>query len=318
VTLDFKGKVALVTGAGNGLGRAYARRLAAMGARVVVNDLGGDLRGEGNSPRPAEAVVAEIRAAGGDAVASVTSVASAEGADAMVQLALREWGRLDIVVNNAGVVPDREPIDRTSDAEWERVLGVHLRGHINVLRAAWPHLLASDAGRVVNTTSSTMLGVAGALTYATAKGGVVGLTRSLAYEARDTNIKVNAILPFGSSRMSNGQFAALFEQQFDLASGEFGQRFTADAVAAGLALLCHPALPCSGEMFAIGGGTMARVFLGMAEGSAAGSPDGFLAEWDRVFTPAPFAVLTSSADYKSALLGRGQFELGQFGLGQSR
>ena len=300
--LDLRGRVALVTGAGNGLGRAYARRLAAMGAHVVVNDLGGDLRGKGNSSGPAEAVVAEIRGAGGDAVASLTSVASAEGADAMVALAMREWGQLDIVVNNAGVVPDGAPIDTTGDAEWERVLGVHLHGHINVLRAAWPHLRASDAGRVVNTTSSTMLGVTGALTYATAKGGVVGLTRSLAYEARDTNIKVNAILPFGSSRMSNGRFAASFEQQFELASGEFEQRFSADAVAAGVALLCHPALPCTGEMFAIGGGKMARVFLGMAEGSAAGSPEGFLADWDRVFSPAPFAVLTSSADYKAALL----------------
>jgi hypothetical protein len=104
--------------------------------------------------------------------------------------------------------------------------------------------------------------------------------------------------------MSNGRFAAAFEQQFQLASGEFEQRFSADAVAAGVALLCHPDVPCSGEMFAIGGGTMARVFLGMAGGSAAGSPDGFLTEWDRVFSPAPFTVLSSSADYKSALLGR--------------
>lgn len=302
--LELAGRVALVTGAGHGLGRAYARRLAAMGARVVVNDLGGDLRGEGGSAGPAESVVTEIRAAGGSAVASVASVASAEGAQAMVGLAVREWGRLDIVVNNAGVVPDREPIDRAGQAEWERVLGVHLHGHINVLRAAWPRLRASDAGRVVNTTSSTMLGVDGALTYATAKGGVVGLTRSLAYEARDTPIRVNAILPFGSSRMSNGRFAAAFEQQFELASGEFEQRFSADAVASGVALLCHPDVPCSGEMFAIGGGTMARVFLGLAAGSTAGSPDGFLAEWDRVFSPAPFTVLTSSADYKSALLGR--------------
>lgn len=302
MTLDLRGRVALVTGAGNGLGRAYARRLAAMGARVVVNDVGGDLRGTGGSSGPAEAVAAEIHDAGGNAVASVASVASAEGANAMVELAVREWGRLDIVVNNAGVVPDREPIDRTSDAEWERVLGVHLHGHINVLRAAWPHLLTSDAGRVVNTTSSTMLGVTGALTYATAKGGVVGLTRSLAHESRDTNIKVNAILPFGSSRMSNGAFATSFEQQFELASGEFERRFTADAVAAGVALLCHPALPCSGEMFAVGGGKMSRVFLGMAEGSAAGTPEGFLADWDRIISPAPFAVLTSSADYKAALL----------------
>jgi NAD(P)-dependent dehydrogenase (short-subunit alcohol dehydrogenase family) len=306
MTLDLRGRVALATGAGNGLGRAYARRLAAMGACVIVNDLGGDLRGTGGSAGPAETVAAEIRGAGGNAVASVTSVASAEGADAMVGLAVREWGRLDIVVNNAGVVPDREPIDKTADAEWERVLGVHLYGHINVLRAAWPHLLASDAGRVVNTTSSTMLGVTGALTYATAKGGVVGLTRSLAHESRDTNIKVNAILPFGSSRMSNGAFATSFEQQFELASGEFERRFTADAVAAGVALLCHPALPCSGEMFAIGGGKMSRVFLGMAEGSAAGTPEGFLSDWDQVFSPAPFAVLTSSADYKAALLGLDQ------------
>jgi NADP-dependent 3-hydroxy acid dehydrogenase YdfG len=260
MALDLRGRVALVTGAGNGLGRAYARRLAAMGARVVVNDLGGDLRGNDNSSGPAEAVVAEIRGAGGDAIASLTSVASAEGANAMVALAMREWGQLDIVVNNAGVVPDGAPIDTTGDAEWERVLGVHLHGHINVLRAAWPHLRASDAGRVVNTTSSTMLGVTGALTYATAKGGVVGLTRS-APTRPATEHQGQRDPPFGGSQMSTAVRASLSSSS-RLTSSNSDQRRRGGCR---VALLCHPALPCPGDVRHRGREDVAGI-PGMAEG----------------------------------------------------
>lgn len=299
--LDFTGRVALITGAGNGLGRAYAEHLAGAGARVLVNDLGGDTFGTGRSA-VAEQVARAIRAGGGQAVANQDSVARASGAEAMVGQALREWGRLDIVVNNAGVVPRRGSIDATEDSEWDRVLDVHLRGQINVLRAAWPSLVASDAGRVVNTASSTMLGVTGALTYATAKGGVVGLTRNLAFEAADTPVKVNAVFPFGASRMSHGGFAAAFEQQFGLDAGDFERRFSADAVAAGVLALCHPDLRCSGEFFAAGGGRLARMFLAMSPGSSAGTAEGFLADWDRVFATDPVMVLGSSADYKRVLL----------------
>ena len=306
--LDFTGKVALVTGAGNGLGRAYARALAARGARVVVNDLGADLRGDGESAAVAEAVAGAIRDAGGEAVAVLASVASAAGAAGMVELALREWGRLDIVVNNAGTVPNGQGIAELSDEEWDRMLGVNLRGSVNVLRAAWPHLARSPAGRVVNTSSSTVIGLPGALTYATSKAAVLGLTKNLALAARDTNIKVNAIWPFGSSRMSSTDFAAMFEAQYGLESGEFNRTFTAEAVANGVVVLCHESAACNGEVFAIGGGRMARVFIGATRGARASTPEGFVQQWAEVFEPDAFAIPGHALDAEAANISAGRVD----------
>lgn len=290
MTLDFKGKVALVTGAGNGLGRAYAQALAARGAAVIVNDLGADLRGDGESAAVAEAVVDAIRTAGGVASAVLASVASADGARAMVQRATDEFGQLDIVVNNAGIVPNGQGIAELRDEEWDRMLGVNLRGCINVLRAAWPHLERSPAGRVVNTSSSTVVGLPGALTYATAKAAILGLTKNLALATEGTAIKINAIWPFGSSRMSSTDFAAMFEARYGLESGHFNRTLTADAVANGVLVLCHESAPCNGEIFAVGGGRMARVFVAATRGAWAATPEGFIEQWTEVFEPDAFAI----------------------------
>ena len=289
MTLDFKGKVALVTGAGNGLGRAYGQALAARGAAVIVNDLGADLRGIGESATVG-AVVDAIRAANGVASAVLASVASADGATAMVQRATDEFGQLDIVVNNADIVPNGQGIAELRDEEWDRMLGVNLRGSINVLRAAWPHLERSPAGRVVNTSSSTVVGLSGALTYATAKAAILGLTKNLALATESTAIKVNAIWPFGSSRMSSTDFAAMFEATYGLESGHFNKTLTAEAVANGVLVLCHESVPCNGEIFAVGGGRMARVFIAATPGAWSATPEGFIEQWTEVFEPDAFAI----------------------------
>ena len=181
-SLRFDGQVAVLTGAGNGLGRCYALYLAAHGAAVVVNDLGRDRRGEGPTESVAQSVANEIVSAGGRAIANSMSVTSPDSGAAIVADAIDTWGRLDIVVNNAGVTPNGETISQASRAEWDRVVDVHLHGSVNVLRAAWPHMASAGYGRIVNISSSSALGMPFVLTYGTAKAALVGLTRILAVE----------------------------------------------------------------------------------------------------------------------------------------
>lgn len=179
VTLD--GRVVVVTGAGNGIGRAHALTLAARGASVVVNDLGGTVDGSGSSGA-AEQVVAEIRAAGGTAVASTDSVATAEGGADLVGRAIDTYGRLDAVIHNAGILRDRT-LAKMSDEDVRAVLDVHLAGAFHVLRPAWPHLVAQGYGRIVLTSSSSgLFGNFGQANYGAAKAGLIGLMNVLALE----------------------------------------------------------------------------------------------------------------------------------------
>jgi len=184
----FDGRVAVVTGAGRGLGRAYAHLLAARGARVVVNDLGGSIAGEGTDAGPAADVVAEIEAAGGDAVADTNDVSTEEGGAALVGTALDRFGRVDVLVNNAGIMRWGGPPD-VAVADLEQHLAVHLVGSYATARAAWPHMAEQGHGRIVMTTSTGMLGLPANTSYAAAKGGVVGLTRSLAVAGRKQGIR---------------------------------------------------------------------------------------------------------------------------------
>jgi NAD(P)-dependent dehydrogenase (short-subunit alcohol dehydrogenase family) len=302
-TLRFDGQVAVVTGAGNGLGRCYAMYLAEHGAKVVVNDLGRDRRGEGDVESAAQSVADEIIAAGGIAIANANSVASETGAASIVADAVSAWGHIDIVVNNAGVTPNGEGIDQASRDEWNRVVDVHLHGSVNVLRAAWPHMASAGYGRVVNISSSSALGMPFVLTYGTAKAALVGLTRILAVEGEPTGIRVNAVMPTAATRMTATDFAPVYESMYQLQPGEFVQRFPAESVAPGVALLCHESVPCSGETFSIGGGRMARVFTGVTVGVTAEDPADYLADWATVFSPDRFTVATDTWVNEGAHLG---------------
>ncbi|WP_191833620.1 SDR family oxidoreductase [Pseudomonas fluorescens] len=203
-------KVVIVTGAGGGLGRAHALLFARHGARVVVNDLGGSTHGEGASASAADRVVAQIREAGGTALANHDSVA--DGAR-IVEQALDTFGRVDVLINNAGILRDKT-FHKMEDSDWEQVYQVHVEGAYKVTRAAWPHLREQNWGRVIFTASTSgIYGNFGQANYGMAKLGLYGLTRTLAIEGRKHNILVNAIAPTGGTRMTEGLIPPqVFEQ----------------------------------------------------------------------------------------------------------
>jgi (3R)-3-hydroxyacyl-CoA dehydrogenase / 3a,7a,12a-trihydroxy-5b-cholest-24-enoyl-CoA hydratase / enoyl-CoA hydratase 2 len=197
----FDGKVAIVTGAGNGLGRQYALLLASKGAKVVVNDLGGSVKGTdaAASTHPADAVVAEIKAAGGQAVANKDSV---EYGDKIVKTAVDAFGTVDIVINNAGILRDVS-FQKMSELDWDLIMKVHLKGAFSVTRAAWNIMREKNYGRIVNTGSSAgIFGSFGQANYSTAKLGLWGFTQSLAKEGLKRNIRANCIAPLAGTRMT--------------------------------------------------------------------------------------------------------------------
>ena len=194
------GKVAVVTGAGRGIGRAEAMLLAQQGARVVVNDLGGGPIGGGADDRVASQVVEEIRAAGGEAVANFDNVATMEGGARIIQAAVDSFGRLDILINNAGIVRPRI-IYNMSEGDWDDVIAVHLKGHFSTIRAAAMHFREQKSGVIVNTASESGLGHLGQSSYSAAKEGIVGLTRTIARDLGKFNVRCNAIRPRAATRL---------------------------------------------------------------------------------------------------------------------
>ncbi len=196
-----EGKVAIVTGAGRGIGRGEALLLAREGCRVVVNDLGGSAAGEGNDATPADEVVSEIKKLGGDAIANYANVASMEGGEGMVKAALDKWGRLDILVNNAGILRDRMIFNMT-EAEWDAVIAVHLKGHFTVTKPASLVFRQQRSGRIVNTSSESGLGNMGQANYSAAKEGIVGLTRTAALDLGRYGVTANAIRPRAGTRLT--------------------------------------------------------------------------------------------------------------------
>ena len=202
--IDFKGQVAIVTGAGGGLGKQHALALAARGAKVLVNDLGGDVRGDGGSVSAAQAVVDEIRAEGGDALANGASVTDFEAVKAMVQQAVDAWGRVDILVNNAGILRDKS-FAKMELADFKLVMDVHVMGAVHCTKAVWPLMQAQNYGRIVMTTSSSGLyGNFGQANYGAAKMALAGLMQTLSIEGEKHNIRVNCLAPTAATRMTEG------------------------------------------------------------------------------------------------------------------
>jgi len=204
MTLRFDGRVAIVTGAGGGLGRQHALALAARGAKVVVNDLGGSVHGEGGTPGAAMAVVNEIKAAGGEALANGASVTDFAAVQAMVEQAVSTWVRVDILVNNAGILRDKS-FAKMDLADFRLVMDVHLMGAVNCCKAVWETMRAQNRGRIVMTTSSSGLyGNFGQANYGAAKMALVGLMQTLAIEGAKHDIRVNCLAPTAATRMTAG------------------------------------------------------------------------------------------------------------------
>jgi len=288
----FDGRIAIVSGAGGGLGRAHARLLAARGAQVVVNDLHG-----------ADEVAAEIVAAGGLAVADDHSVTTPEGGSAVVHSALEAFGRVDIVVNNAGILADAA-FHKMAVESFDAVVDVHLRGAFNLTRPAWSCMRGQGYGRVVMTTSNAgILGNFGQSNYGAAKMGLVGLARVLACEGARHGIKVNAVAPLAETAMTEGVF------------GPLAERLDPALVSPVVAWLAHEDCPVSGEVYSAAGGRVARFFTGLTLGhyNPTLTLEDLRANWHEVGQEAGYSVVSSAADEVALLFARFEAEPGADG-----
>ena len=267
-------RVVAVTGAGGGLGREYALTLAKEGASVVVNDLGGSRDGTGAGHNMADEVVKEIKDAGGRAVANYDSVAETAGAENIIKTALDEFGKIDGIVSNAGILRDGT-FHKMSFENWDSVLKVHLYGGYNVVRAAWPHFREQSYGRVlVATSTSGLFGNFGQANYGAAKLGLVGLINTLAQEGAKYNIKANALAPIAATRMTE-----------DILPKEVLEKLTPEYVAPVVSYLCTEENPNSASVFVVGGGKVQRVALFQNDGITFDKPptvDDVAAQWDEI------------------------------------
>jgi NAD(P)-dependent dehydrogenase (short-subunit alcohol dehydrogenase family) len=281
--LRFDGRVAVVTGAGRGIGRAYALLLASRGARVVVNDHGGSMEGVGSDSGPASSVVEEIVAAGGTAIADASDVSAEAGAQALIDTAVSTYGRIDVLINNAGIMRWAG----MPDVDFENLamhLGVHVGGSFNTVRAAWPHMTAQDYGRIVMTTSSGLFGLPKNTSYAAAKGAVIGLTRSLATAGAKHGVAVNAIAPAAATRMGGDTETA---------------EMSPELVAPMAAYLAHEECPVTGEIYAAGAGRFARLFIASAPGYVSSAPtvEDVAEHWDTINDATGYYVPTDLTDW---------------------
>jgi NAD(P)-dependent dehydrogenase (short-subunit alcohol dehydrogenase family) len=252
--LRFDGRVAIITGAGGGLGRSHALTLASRGAQILVNDLGGALDGSGSSGSAAQRVVDEIRASGGIAAPNHDSVSTPEGGQAIVQAALDAFGRVDVLVNNAGFLRDKafHKMDRTMI---DAVIDVHLKGALYVSQPAFALMREQGYGRIVNTSSASgLFGRFGQANYGAAKAGLAGLTRVLALEGAGHGIRVNAIAPVASTRMTENIL------------GDLAARVSPESVSPMVAYLAHEECSVNGHFYSVAGGRIARIFVAETHG----------------------------------------------------
>jgi NAD(P)-dependent dehydrogenase (short-subunit alcohol dehydrogenase family) len=272
------------------LGRAYALLLAARGAAVVVNDLGGSVDGTGTSTEPAAAVVEEITAAGGRAMASGHDVSSAEDAAALVTGAVESYGRVDVVINNAGIMR-WAGFPNVAAEDLAAHFAVHVAGSFNVTQAAWPYMTTAGYGRVVMTTSAGMLGLWNNTSYATAKAGVVGLVRSLAVAGRRHGIHVNGVAPAAATRMGGDSAAGGLEPS---------------QVAPMVAYLSHETCPATGDLFAAGGGRFARLFVASTPGwvgPASATAEDVAVHWSAITDETGYWIPADLLDWSTRFLG---------------
>ncbi|RJF91158.1 SDR family NAD(P)-dependent oxidoreductase [Sphingomonas cavernae] len=252
--LRFDDRVAVITGAGRGLGRAYALLLASRGAKVVVNDPGVSMKGDGVDAGPAEEVVQEIRAAGGEAIASTDSVATPEGGKSIVDAALDSFGRIDILIHNAGIVR-RGSLKELSCEDFESVLDVHLRGGFHVVRPAFPRMCAAGYGRIVMTSSiNGLYGNANVANYSVAKAGLIALSNVAAIEGAAEGVKSNCIIPAAVTRMSEGVDTSAFPPM------------DPELVAPAVGYLAHESCAVTGELLIAAAGRVARAYAAETPG----------------------------------------------------
>ena len=280
MTLNFVGRVAVVTGAGGGLGRCHALELARRGAHVVVNDVGAAVDGSAESASAAQAVVDEITAAGGSAVANTDSVATVEGGRGIIETAVDSFGRIDILVNNAGILRDAAFKNMTPE-QVDPVIDVHLRGAFHTCMAAWPHMREQNYGRIVMTTSgSGLFGTFGQANYGAAKTGLVGLMNVLAIEGQRNNILVNALSPIAKTRMTENTMAELVKEA------------APEQVTPVVVYLAHQDCDRTAHIYRVGGTKVSRVFFGVTPGiDVPGlTAEDLVANIDRVDDPAGFII----------------------------
>ena len=266
MSLDFKDKVAIVTGSGNGIGKGYALELAKRGAKVVVNDLGGTVDGSGGSLSAADAVVQEIETAGGEAMANGANVAKQEDVKAMVEATMEKWGRVDILINNAGILRDKS-FGKMEWSDFEAVINVHLLGSALCAHSVFPIMKEQEFGRIVMTSSSSgLFGNFGQTNYAAAKMGVIGLMNTLKLEGAKYNVHTNSIAPTATTRMTEHLFPAEFAEKLDL-------KYIIPAVI----FLASEKAP-NGEILEAGGGVVANTYVMETMGKYFGTDENFTAE----------------------------------------
>lgn len=260
MSFSFEGKVAIVTGAGGGLGFAYAQYLAEHGCNVIVNDLGGGTFGIDGKPssKVAEAAATKINALGkGKAIADGHSVSEYKSAQMMVDTAIKNWGRIDIIINNAGIA-STSVFPEVDKDEVEMHLGVHVMGAVNTMRAAWPYMVKQKFGRIINTASDSILGFSPQISYPSMKSALIGLTRNVGLVGKDHNINANVVLPAAFTRLSALLPEGVFRDHLE-------KDFQPEKLAPVISYLCHEKCDITREIFSVGGGKFARVVLASSE-----------------------------------------------------